>query len=376
MEAAHIAWRPLGQLFVERGLISQDELEDALEEQRRTRKRLGSILVERGFVSGPELTSVLVDQLGMELTKESGFGSGLWEEIRRRHPRTRERSPAEDEREVRPLAAATPAAHTDSDELGPDDDWAADEPHPLPEPASMEAAQEAGDDLDEAVYRELERMAEESAPPDEQLWSTPAQQPLSDDAGQDARGEKVATPAGEQPEWALAERAALEQALEEERAAHRLALDELELRLASLEEALSLERAERQAAVEELAHARHEAAARAEELDRVASQVEELRSRVERQDGVPAGGQAQELERRVAALEEALLDERATAREALDELELARSEAAVEARELRAALDRIRTELVQLDAATSWFEYWSGERVPPVPDDTQEESRS
>src|SRR5256885_7161220 len=87
MEAAHIPWRPLGQLFVERGLITQDELEEALVEQRETRKRLGAILVARGLVSGPELTSVLVDQLGMELTKESGFGSGLWDEIRRRHPR-------------------------------------------------------------------------------------------------------------------------------------------------------------------------------------------------------------------------------------------------------------------------------------------------
>src|SRR5690349_12487265 len=89
MEAAHITWRPLGQLFVERGLLAQEELEEALVEQRDTGKRLGAILVERGLVSGPELTSVLVDQLGMELTKESGFGSGLWDEIRRRHPRGR-----------------------------------------------------------------------------------------------------------------------------------------------------------------------------------------------------------------------------------------------------------------------------------------------
>ena len=95
MEAAHITWRPLGQLFVERGLITQDELEEALVEQQETRKRLGAILVSRGLVSGPELTSVLVDQLGMELTKESGFGSGLWDEIRRRHPRGRDRTGTE-----------------------------------------------------------------------------------------------------------------------------------------------------------------------------------------------------------------------------------------------------------------------------------------
>src|SRR5438105_7254091 len=117
MEAAHITWRPLGELFVERGLITQDELEEALVEQRETRKRLGTILVGRGLVSGPELTSVLVDQLGMELTKESGYGSGLWDEIRKRHPRGRNhREPAE--------AAGEPPA----DDLD-------HEPAPVPAPA-------------------------------------------------------------------------------------------------------------------------------------------------------------------------------------------------------------------------------------------------
>src|SRR5438105_15949572 len=109
MEAAHITWRPLGQLFVERGLITQDELEEALVEQRETRKRLGAILVSRGLVSGPELTSVLVDQLGMELTKESGFGSGLWDEIRRRHPRGSRTQPAAE-------SANGDAEHGDLDE--------------------------------------------------------------------------------------------------------------------------------------------------------------------------------------------------------------------------------------------------------------------
>src|SRR5579864_702290 len=114
MEAAHITWRPLGQLFVERGLITQDELEEALVEQEETRKRLGAILVSRGLVSGPELTSVLVDQLGMELTKESGFGSGLWDEIRRRHTRTRQETngpqAASQDEAPAPLSAVAPSA--------------------------------------------------------------------------------------------------------------------------------------------------------------------------------------------------------------------------------------------------------------------------
>jgi hypothetical protein len=88
VEAAQIPWRPLGELFVARGLISESELETALAEQAATGRRLGEILVERGLVSGPDLTSALMDQLGVELSKEEGFGSGLWAEIKRRHRRT------------------------------------------------------------------------------------------------------------------------------------------------------------------------------------------------------------------------------------------------------------------------------------------------
>jgi hypothetical protein len=89
VEAAQVPWRPLGELFVSRGLISEAELETALAEQAATGKRLGEILVERGLVSGPDLTSALMDQLGAEISKEEGFGSGLWAEIKRRHKRVR-----------------------------------------------------------------------------------------------------------------------------------------------------------------------------------------------------------------------------------------------------------------------------------------------
>ena len=87
MEAASVTWRPLGELFVGRGLITEAELETALAEQAATGKRLGEILVERGLVSGPDLTSALMDQLGVEISKEEGYGSGLWAEIKRRHKR-------------------------------------------------------------------------------------------------------------------------------------------------------------------------------------------------------------------------------------------------------------------------------------------------
>jgi hypothetical protein len=89
VEAAHVPWRPLGRLLVEQGLLSEDELERALEEQASTGGRLGETLIELGFVSHPALSRALAGQYGIELTTETGFGTGLRSEIERRHDRDR-----------------------------------------------------------------------------------------------------------------------------------------------------------------------------------------------------------------------------------------------------------------------------------------------
>ena len=69
-------WRPLGELLVERGLLSADELAAALDEQARTGGRLGEILIRRGLLSTIALTSTLSEQeLGEE--GDTSFGSGL-----------------------------------------------------------------------------------------------------------------------------------------------------------------------------------------------------------------------------------------------------------------------------------------------------------
>ena len=90
MEPAEI-WRPLGELLVAKGLVSEDELELALIEQADTGRLLGAILVERGYVSGPALAVALAEQYGVELATERGFGTGLWAEIERRHRVGRDR---------------------------------------------------------------------------------------------------------------------------------------------------------------------------------------------------------------------------------------------------------------------------------------------
>jgi hypothetical protein len=66
-----LAWRPLGQILVERGLISELELHDALREQQHEGGRLGEILFARGLVSAIDLRDALAEQHGLDLRVES-----------------------------------------------------------------------------------------------------------------------------------------------------------------------------------------------------------------------------------------------------------------------------------------------------------------
>ena len=338
MEAAHITWRPLGELFVDRGLITQDELEEALVEQRETRKRLGTILVSRGLVSGPELTSVLVDQLGMELTKESGFGSGLWDEIRKRHERPRATAKSAQPAEVPPAAESAPPAPAEppAEAPAPEPRKPARAARPAPTPAVN------GDEVAAAIEKEREALTA---------------------AFTQERAEREME--------LMQERAALEAALAKERE--------------SFETALDAERAARRQAEQALASASGDAAGRAEELAELSGQVAELRSQVQRSaalvtaeqsaaervkeletelasERIAHGSASESLETRLTALGDALVAAQAKERSALEELDAARGEANVEAKELRASVERVRTELDRLDQAASWFEYWSGAR--------------
>jgi len=55
----------VGQTMVERGLVTQDQLDDALALQRSTGRRVGDALVEIGALSRYDLTRVLADHLGV-----------------------------------------------------------------------------------------------------------------------------------------------------------------------------------------------------------------------------------------------------------------------------------------------------------------------
>jgi len=58
--------QPLGRILVDKGVISDDQLRIALQEQNRTHQPLGRLLVRRGFLSEAILRDVLSEKLGQE----------------------------------------------------------------------------------------------------------------------------------------------------------------------------------------------------------------------------------------------------------------------------------------------------------------------
>ena len=77
MEAAHDNRRQLGQLMVEEGILTSDQLASALAEQDRTGQPLGEILVELGFASPGAVANSLAEQHGGLLKTEYGVSAGL-----------------------------------------------------------------------------------------------------------------------------------------------------------------------------------------------------------------------------------------------------------------------------------------------------------
>jgi hypothetical protein len=67
MDQADFPWRQLGTLLLDEDLLSREELERALSEQRRTGQKLGKIIVDQGSMSGTSLAKALAKQHGIEL---------------------------------------------------------------------------------------------------------------------------------------------------------------------------------------------------------------------------------------------------------------------------------------------------------------------
>ncbi len=56
----------IGELLVERGAITQPQLEAALAAQKRTRQKLGACLIQQGVISEAQLASVMAESMGVE----------------------------------------------------------------------------------------------------------------------------------------------------------------------------------------------------------------------------------------------------------------------------------------------------------------------
>ena len=73
-------WTPL-EALLEQELISREDLERALAEQAQTGRKLSEYFDEAGLVSVEQLTSVLLQQCGVDLSTDTGFGSGLRDKL-------------------------------------------------------------------------------------------------------------------------------------------------------------------------------------------------------------------------------------------------------------------------------------------------------
>ena len=56
----------LGDMLISRGVISEDQLNKALELQKTQGKRLGQTLVDNGFITEEQLIDTLREQLGVD----------------------------------------------------------------------------------------------------------------------------------------------------------------------------------------------------------------------------------------------------------------------------------------------------------------------
>jgi hypothetical protein len=84
VNAAELPAPQLGRILIAAGLLSEEQLAQALEEQAQTGRRLGEVIVQRGFISGPALANALAEQHGGVLKTEYGFASGLGGIVARR----------------------------------------------------------------------------------------------------------------------------------------------------------------------------------------------------------------------------------------------------------------------------------------------------
>lgn len=63
----------LGDMLVESGVITSEQLENALDKQKKSRKRLGELLVDEGIITEEEIAQTLSRQLNLEIVDLQGI---------------------------------------------------------------------------------------------------------------------------------------------------------------------------------------------------------------------------------------------------------------------------------------------------------------
>jgi hypothetical protein len=108
-------------MLVERGLIDEQQLEIALREHAGSGEPIGSVLVSLEYIPEETLRHVLLEQCGLDMTRQEGFGSGLLGQLERRgvgHRTARELAPpvepaAEQAEAVEPAPELAPEPQPD-----------------------------------------------------------------------------------------------------------------------------------------------------------------------------------------------------------------------------------------------------------------------
>lgn len=135
---------PLGELLVSRGLLTHEQLEQALAEQSSCKRPLGEVIVRLGFTTGPTIAQALATQHGRIFKSEYGFATGF--DATLDVPEID--APPVTTRQDGKLTLAPPPAGTDDQADTPGDRSQeppppAATPQPAPEPAVELAAAEA-----------------------------------------------------------------------------------------------------------------------------------------------------------------------------------------------------------------------------------------
>jgi hypothetical protein len=195
VNAAELPAPQLGRILIAAGLLSEEQLAQALEEQAQTGRRLGEIIVQRGFISGPALANALAEQHGGVLKTEYGFASGLGGVVARR-------AAAESGTSVSPLRPPDPTpmptlrtAEPQAVSLVPEEEQeaASEEPaeqpvqeempeplrpaEPAPEPQQAPAASELAEPPLEQETTEIRAPAEPPSEPEQTLEPPPLLRP-------------------------------------------------------------------------------------------------------------------------------------------------------------------------------------------------------